>query len=88
MSRTETSRSSDDSAFVRFLKRKWLAIVLVALLVIVAIQNGVGGDRATIFVLWGQLVLPTWLLVLVVFLVGGVVGWIFARNRAARKARR
>jgi lipopolysaccharide assembly protein A len=79
---------SDDSAFVRFLKRKWLAIVLVVLLIVVAIQNGVGNDQATIFLLWTQVDMPTWLLVLIVFLIGGVVGWIFARNRAARRARR
>jgi uncharacterized integral membrane protein len=79
---------SDDSAFVRFLKRKWLAIVLVVLLIVVAIQNGVGDDQATIFLLWTQVTMPTWLLVLIVFLIGGVVGWIFARNRAARRGRR
>ncbi|MFF1574619.1 LapA family protein [Leifsonia sp. NPDC058292] len=79
---------STDSAVVRFLKRKWLAIVLVVLLVVIAIQNGVGDDKATIFVLWGQLTMPTWLLVVIVFLIGGIVGWIFARNRAARRARR
>ncbi|MFF1632855.1 LapA family protein [Leifsonia sp. NPDC058248] len=79
---------SDDSAFVRFLKRKWLAILLVVLLIVVAIQNGVANDEATIFLLWTQLTIPTWLLVLIVFLIGGVVGWIFARNRAARRARR
>lgn len=88
MSSHGAPQTTSESGFVRFLKRKWLAIVLIALLVIVAIQNGVGNDQATIFVLWGQLVMPTWLLVLVVFLVGGVVGWILARNRAARRARR
>lgn len=77
-----------DNAFVRFLKRKWLAIVLVVLLLIVAIQNGVGDDQATIYLLWARLQLPTWLLVVAVFLIGGVVGWVFARNRAARKAKR
>ncbi|NYD75906.1 LPS O-antigen subunit length determinant protein (WzzB/FepE family) [Leifsonia soli] len=32
--------------------------------------------------------MPTWLLVVLVFLIGGVVGWVLARNRAARRARR
>lgn len=85
---TRTEAGSDENGFVRFLKRKWLAIVLVLLLVIVAIQNLVGGDRATVFLLWGELVMPTWALVVIVFLVGGVVGWILARNRAARRERR
>ncbi len=85
-----TAHQSDtaENGLVRYLKRKWLAILLVVLLVIVAIQNGVGDDQATIFLLWAQLTVPTWLLVLVVFLIGGVVGWVFARNRAARRARR
>ncbi|GAA1440774.1 LapA family protein [Leifsonia poae] len=85
-----TAHQSDttENGFVRYLKRKWLAILLVVLLLIVAIQNGVGNDQATIFLLWTQLTIPTWLLVLVVFLIGGIVGWVFARNRAARRARR
>ncbi|WP_223690317.1 LapA family protein [Leifsonia poae] len=80
--------TSTENGFVRFLKRKWLAIVLVILFVVIAIQNGVGSDKATIFLLWATLSMPTWLLVLIVFLVGGIVGWIFARNRASRKARK
>ncbi|HEV7185762.1 MAG: hypothetical protein ACHP7F_03305 [Actinomycetales bacterium] len=77
-----------DTAIVGFLKRKWFAILLVVLLIIVAIQNGVGNDEATIFILWTNVSMPTWLLVVIVFVVGGIVGWILARNRAARRARR
>ncbi|WP_025159093.1 hypothetical protein [Leifsonia aquatica] len=76
-----------DNAFVAFLKRRWLAIVLIVLLAIVAIQNAAGADTATIFVLWGKLSMPTWALVLIVFVVGGITGWVLARNRAARKRR-
>lgn len=85
---TETRPAADENAFVRFLKRRWLAIVLVVLLAIVAIQNGVGNDQATIFVLWGRLTIPTWALVLIVFAIGAVTGWVLARNRAARQRRR
>ena len=88
MSGTQGGRGTDGNVFVAFLKRKWLAIVLVVLLVIVAIQNGVGNDQATIYVLWGQLQLPTWLLVVIVFAIGAITGWVLARNRAARRARR
>lgn len=88
MSETGRRSTSDGNRFVEFLKRKWLAILLVLLLIVVAIQNGVGDDQATIFVLWGQVQLPTWLLVLIVFVIGAVTGWVLARNRAARKARR
>ncbi|MGO4535400.1 LapA family protein [Leifsonia sp. 2MCAF36] len=87
MSDRAVGRRTEDSGFVRFLKRKWFAIVLVALLVIVALQNGVANDQATIFVFWGQVQLPTWLLIVIVFLIGGLTGWILARNRAARRAR-
>ncbi|MEO7015627.1 MAG: DUF1049 domain-containing protein [Leifsonia sp.] len=77
-----------DTAIVRFLKRKWFAILLVVLVIVVAIQNGAGNDEATIFILWTKVSMPTWLLVVIVFVVGGIVGWILARNRAARRARR
>lgn len=81
------SQHSGDNAFVRFLKRRWLAIVLVILLVIVAIQNLIiSSDKATLYVLWAQVVIPTWALVLIVFVVGAITGWVFARNRASKKA--
>ncbi|GAA2055788.1 DUF1049 domain-containing protein [Leifsonia soli] len=88
MSGTGESGRDEGNRLVRFLKRKWLAIVLILLLVVVAVQNLVADDRATIFVLWTQVRVPTWLLVVLVFLIGGVVGWVLARNRAARRARR
>jgi putative membrane protein len=77
-----------DNAMVRFLKRKWLAIVLVVLAVIVAIQNGVSNETSTVRLLWGSVSMPTWFLIALIFVVGGIVGWVLARNRAARKARR
>lgn len=79
--------SRSENSFVTFLKRRWLALVLILLLVVVAIQNAVGADSATIFLLWGQLTMPTWALVLIVFVIGGIVGWVLSRNRAARKRR-
>lgn len=88
MSSAGNSGRDGENRLVRFLKRKWLAIVLILLLVVVAVQNLVADDRATIFVLWTQVRVPTWLLVVLVFLIGGVVGWVLARNRAARRARR
>ncbi|MGH1549569.1 LapA family protein [Leifsonia poae] len=88
MSGARSQGTSGDNRFGEFVKRKWLAIVLVLLLIVVAIQNGIGGDQATIFVLWGQVQLPTWLLVLIVFAIGVITGWVLARNRAARRARR
>ncbi|MGO4300098.1 LapA family protein [Leifsonia sp. RAF41] len=88
MSDRAVGQPTEDSAFVRFLKRKWLAILLVLLLVVIAVQNGVANDQATIFVFWGQVQLPTWLLIVVVFLIGAITGWVLARNRAARKERR
>jgi putative membrane protein len=76
---------SAENSFVTFLKRRWLAIVLVVLLIVVAIQNAAGGDQATIFLLWAQLAMPTWALVLIVFVIGAITGWVLTRNRAARK---
>jgi putative membrane protein len=88
MSDRASGQTAGESGFVRFLKRKWLALLLVLILIVVAVQNGVANDQATIFVFWGQVQLPTWLLVVIVFLIGAITGWVLARNRAARKARR
>ncbi|ODA89580.1 hypothetical protein ATY41_04705 [Leifsonia xyli subsp. xyli] len=85
---SRSAPQSDENAFVRFLKRKWLAIALVLLLIVVALQNAIGNDQATLFLLWAQLAMPTWALVLIVFAIGAIAGWVFARNRAARKNRR
>jgi putative membrane protein len=88
MMSTDKQSASSENAFAGFLKRKWLAILLVVLLLVVAIQNGVADDEATVFLLWAELAVPTWVLILVVFLVGAITGWLFARSRAARKRRR
>ena len=85
---SQTPAPAGENAFVTFLKRKWLAILLVVLLIVVAIQNGVADETSTILLLWAQLTIPTWALVLIIFVVGGVVGWIFAANRARRRSRR
>jgi lipopolysaccharide assembly protein A len=87
MSREKPS-GDGENWFVRFLKRKWLAIILVILVVIVAVQNVVASEKSTIFLLWGQVSLPTWLILSGIFVIGGIVGWILARNRAARRARK
>jgi lipopolysaccharide assembly protein A len=84
---SQTEPRSGDNAVVAFLKKRWLGVLLVVLLLIVAIQNAVSGDKATIFVLWAELSMPTWVLVLIVFLIGGIAGWVISRNRAARKRR-
>ncbi|WP_206447474.1 lipopolysaccharide assembly protein LapA domain-containing protein [Agrococcus sp. KRD186] len=77
-----------ENRFLLWLKRKWLAIILVALVVFVVIQNGLVTGTATVAVLWAQISLPTWLLVVILVLIGAIVGWMFARNRAARNRRR
>lgn len=82
------SQSARDSSMVRFLKRRWLAIILVVVVIIIAIQNGVSSESSTIWLLWAKVAMPTWVLVVITFLVGAIVGWVLARNRAARKARR
>ncbi|WP_025155391.1 LapA family protein [Leifsonia aquatica] len=84
---SQAGSHSEKNPFITFLKRRWLAIVLVVLLVIVAIQNAVGSDTATIFLLWGQLAMPTWALVLIIFVIGAIAGWMMSRNRAARQRR-
>lgn len=84
---TETAPSTENW-FLTWLKRRWLAVVLVLLVVIVAIQNGLATETATIQLLWATVSMPVWLLVGLLFLIGAIAGWLFAHNRAARRSRR
>jgi lipopolysaccharide assembly protein A len=62
----------------RLRTRHWFAIVLVALAVIFVVQNTV---RHEIRLLWVSIEAATWLVLVVIFLVGVVTGLLLHRRR-------
>jgi uncharacterized integral membrane protein len=55
-----------------------LAIVLIVLAVIFAVQNTV---RHEVHLLWVSVEAATWVVLTVIFLVGVVTGWLLGRRR-------
>lgn len=82
---SETGQQSN--GFVEWLKRRWAAIVLVVLAIVFIVQNGIATQTTRLQLLWIEVTAPLWLLALIVFLVGGLAGYLFARNRQNRRAR-
>lgn len=83
----ETPDVPSTNKFTNFLKRSWLAIVLFVVAIVIAVQNALSDEQSTILLLWGRITLPSWLLIVVVLLIGCVAGWIVARGRSRRRKR-
>ncbi|WP_394939304.1 lipopolysaccharide assembly protein LapA domain-containing protein [Psychromicrobium sp. YIM B11713] len=77
MSSNPGSAPTQQNAVVRFLKEKWLAIVLVIVVVVFIFQNT---STITISLLWWRLSSPLWVTLLAVLVVGALVGYL-VRNR-------
>lgn len=76
-----TSGSSRRSAFLRMSVNQWVALVLTVLAAVFIIQNR---GRVTIGILQVDITAPMWLVLLVMFAVGWLAGWL-TRRRSARK---
>jgi lipopolysaccharide assembly protein A len=61
--------------------RHWLAIILIVLAAIFVVQNTV---RHEIHLLWVTVEAATWLVLIVIFLVGVVTGVLLGRRRRRR----
>lgn len=81
---SQTSPNRSDNAFVEFLKRRWLAIVITILAIVFIVQNGIVTRMVTFNLLWIEAQLPIWLVALILFVAGAITGFLFARNRTAR----
>lgn len=84
---TESPNTQAGSRFTNFLKRRWLAISIVVVAIAVAAQNALSDEESTVLLLWVRLTLPSWLLIMIVFLIGCVVGWLAVRGRSRRRKR-
>jgi lipopolysaccharide assembly protein A len=62
----------------RIAARHWLAIILIVLAAIFVVQNTV---RHQVHLLWVTLEAATWLVLVVIFLVGFVTGVLLGRRR-------
>ena len=78
MSTTRTTRVSRGAQFRDFLRRRWIAILLVIVAGIFIAQNR---GYATVQLFWAQLSMPQWMYLVVVFLLGLGAGVLIGRNR-------
>ena len=77
-----TSTAPQGSSFVAFLKRRWLAIVIVVVTVVVIAANR-GEVEFNLVVT--RFAMPLWVILAVTFVLGIVVGWIAKTRRAGRR---
>lgn len=82
MSAPQGAGQRQENAFVRFLKEKWLAIVLVILVIIFIAQNTA---TVSISLLWWTLSSPLWVTLAGVLLVGLIIGYIISRRRQNKR---
>ena len=79
---SQNSSPSKDSPVVAFLKRRWLALVILAVVVILIVANR---DPVTFNLVFTSFETPEWVVIAGTFLLGGVAGWIARSRRTARK---
>ncbi|WP_034649392.1 LapA family protein [Cellulomonas sp. HZM] len=60
-----------------------LGAVVVVLALVVVLQNT---QEARFEVLWATITLPTWVMLSIVFVLGGITGWLLNYRRTKRKA--
>lgn len=82
MSAPQGAGQRQENAFVRFIKEKWLALVLVILVIIFIAQNTA---TVSISLLWWTLSSPLWVTLAGVLLVGLIIGYIISRRRQNKR---
>jgi lipopolysaccharide assembly protein A len=75
---TQTAHSTRGARVREFLRRRWILIVLVIVAVVFIVQNRA---NTTIQLFWAQVVMPQWMYLAVVFLLGLGAGLLIGRNR-------
>jgi lipopolysaccharide assembly protein A len=83
--RTRSGTKSRTSVGVRLwelLRRRWFAIVLAIVAVIFILQNR---SWATIQLFTVQVSMPQWLILAIVLVVGGLLGYLLSRGRRGRR---
>ena len=80
---SQNTTPTKDSPVVAFLKRRWLALVILVVVVVLILANQ---DPVTFNLVFTQFETPEWVVILVTFLLGAIVGWIAKTRRASRKS--
>lgn len=78
-SRSASTTPNAGRDVVAFLKRYWLAIVLVIVAVVFIVTNT---NKADLTIGWATISSPLWLTLTVTVLVGFVVGWFVGRRQS------
>ena len=76
------SAAPQGSSFAAFLKRRWLAILIVIVAVVVIAANR---DEVEFSLVFTHFAMPLWVILAITFVLGIVVGWIAKTRRAGRK---
>lgn len=79
---SQNTSPTKESPVVAFLKRRWLALVILVVVVILILANR---DPVTFNLVFTEFETPEWVVILVTFLLGAVAGWIGKSRRASRK---
>jgi uncharacterized integral membrane protein len=79
---TGPSTAPQESSFVGFLKRRWLAILIVVVTIVVIAANR---DEVEFSLVFTHFAMPLWVILAITFVLGIVVGWIAKTRRAGRK---
>lgn len=76
-----TSTTSQGSSFGAFLKRRWLAILIVVVTVVVIAANR---DEVEFSLVFTHFAMPLWVILAITFVLGILVGWIAKTRRTGR----
>ncbi|MGV1034384.1 MAG: hypothetical protein ACOYBP_04085 [Microbacteriaceae bacterium] len=66
---------------IEYAKKRWLGVLIAVLVIIFVVQNGLVTQSTTVYLFFWQMVWPNWVLMLVVFLAGWVVGSLLSRRK-------
>lgn len=77
------STAPQESSFVAFLKRRWLAIVIV---IVVAVVIAANRQEIEFNLVFTHFAMPLWVILAITFVLGILVGWIAKTRRAGRRA--
>ena len=79
---SQPNTSTGESPVVAFLKRRWLALLILAVVVVLILANG---QPVELNLLFTTIETPEWVIILVTFVLGALAGWIAKSRRASRK---
>jgi putative membrane protein len=74
---TQSTNAKTGNPFLRFLKERWIAIILTILAIAFIVQNH---RTVSIDLFWMRVHFPLWATLAIVFLLGALVAWLVGRR--------